>query len=103
MARKTLTAIIYEKTPDGKGGFHMKPVTSTSVLTVSMSASILGVGYNTVQRLCDNNILPHERPSPGRITISLEDLMEYKNNIRDPEFYERNMKHKNGQTKQVKS
>lgn len=89
---KEYKCIVYEKTPDGKGGFNLRPVTSTSLLSPNQAASILGIGKSTVHRICDLELLPCERPSPGRITISLEDLMAYKAQTRDPEFFERQMK-----------
>lgn len=89
---KKYKAIIYEQVEDGKGGYHLRPVTTTSTgLSVDLAAPILHVSRNTVYRLCQEGHIKAEYPSPGRIVIPLEELMRYKAETRDPEFFERQM------------
>lgn len=81
-------AIIYEMVSDGCGGIKMRPVTSAQELSVPMVAGELGVDENTVYRLCQEGHLTHRRISPRRITISVEDLVAYKERAKDPEHLE---------------
>lgn len=90
---RRLKAIIYEQVPDGKGGIALRPLTSTSTtLSIPLAASMLGLSRATVYRLVQEDHLKAERPSPGRITISLEALMDYKARSSDLERFEQQMK-----------
>jgi len=89
---KRYKAIIYEQVEDGKGGYHLRPVTTTSTgLSVDLAAPILHVSRNTVYRLCEIGAIRAEYPSPGRIVIPLEELMRYKAQTLDPEHFEQQM------------
>lgn len=82
-------AIIYEVIRDETGGeIRMRPVTTAQNLSVAEAATILGVTRDGVYRLIEFGHLPASRPTPGRITISIEDVYRHKEATKDPEFWD---------------
>jgi len=82
-------AKIFEEVPGERGSIILKPVTTAKLLTVSQTASILGISPATLYRRIDLGLFPAERPSPGCIRIRLDDVLAYQACSRDPEFNQR--------------
>ncbi len=74
--------------PQGDGAFLIKPGKPVREMTVMQAMLFLGVGRTSMYELIYAGFIPHRRPTPHKILISVDALEEFRRKTNDPEYWD---------------
>lgn len=84
-----------EVVPMGDGTFNVRPGKPVVKCSVTQACRITGLKRDNIYKLIDADMIEFERPSPRKVVVYLESLIDHQRRSPDPDYWteERRLKY----------